>query len=128
MGVDCTADKNNGFAFSECGTKGSPGHACCHPKRAVCLKGTPKGGKETFMCSSNRALHGMKLVKVILIPALSLVFLVFLLITMFRQLKDMKPKPALSILCIVQVVFAAIVVMSTMWKFALYSAFLSAAV
>jgi len=124
----CDADENNGFAMSECGSEGDAGYSCCHPKRQVCLSGTPKDGKETFACSSNRALYGMKVVKVIIIPALSLVFLVFLLVTMLRVLKGMQPKPALSILCILQVVCAAIVVMSTMWKFALYSAFLSAAV
>merc|ERR1719379_2980643 len=37
----------------------------------------------------------------------------------------MKPKPVLSLLCLVQTLLAFLVVFSPMWKFALYSAFVA---
>merc|ERR1719379_2797633 len=37
----------------------------------------------------------------------------------------MKPKPVLSLLCLVQTLLAFLVVFSPLWKFALYSAFIA---
>jgi hypothetical protein len=125
--VTCTADKNNGFAKKECGAKGDPGHTCCHATRQVCVSGKAKLAKKTsYACSKNRALYGLKLVKVVFIPAFSLGVCVFMLLFMLKGLKAMGRKPpALYVLCVLQVVFAAIVCCSSMWKFALYSAFLA---
>jgi len=119
----CSADKNNGFEYAECGN--DKAKLCCHPTQQVCLSGTPKGGDETFECSSNRALYGMKVVTVLIIPICSCVFLLAAFIIMAKQVKMMKPKPALALLCLVQTLLAFLVVFSPVWKFALYSAFVA---
>merc|ERR1719428_1767542 len=98
---------------------------CCHPAQQVCLSGTPKGGDEQFECSSNRALYGMKVVTVLIIPICSSVFLLGAFIIMAKQVRRMKPKPVLSLLCLVQTLLAFLVVFSPLWKFALYSAFVA---
>jgi len=121
--ADCGGDKNNGFDLSECGSGDKA--ICCHPTREVCLSGQPKEGDEVWECSSNRALYGTRFVKVIMIPICALLFLVFLLVHMCRMVKPMKPKPIIAVLCIVQTILAAIVVLSPVWKFGVYSAFLS---
>jgi len=124
--ADCDGDKNNGFDLSECGSGDKA--ICCHPSRQVCLLGTPLDGDEEAECSSTRALYGTRFVKVIAIPICALVLLVFLLIHMCKLLKPIKPKPPVAVLCVVQTVLAMLVVLSPVWKFGLYSAFLSALV
>jgi hypothetical protein len=118
---DCSADKNNGFELSECG--GGDTKVCCHPTQQVCLSGTPKGGDEQFECSTNRALYGMKVVTVLIIPICSCMFLLPAFIIMFKQVRAMSPKPPLALLCLGQTLLAVLIVFSMWWKFALYSAF-----
>jgi hypothetical protein len=120
---DCSADKNNGFEFSECGSGDTT--ICCHPTQQVCLSGTPKGGDEQFECSTNRALYGMKVVTVLIIPICACIFLLAAFIIMFKQVKAMSPKPPLAILCLCQTLLSVLVVFSMLWKFALYSAFIA---
>jgi len=122
-GADCTADKNNGFEFSECGNGDTK--ICCHPTRQVCLSGTPKGGDEQFECSTNRALYGMKVVTVLIIPICSCIFLLSAFIIMLKQVKAMRPKPPLALLCLAQTLLSILIVFSMWWKFALYSAFVA---
>jgi hypothetical protein len=119
----CSADNNNGFELSECGN--DKVKLCCHPKRQVCLSGTPKDKDEQFECSANRALYGMKIVTVFIIPICSLVFLLSVFIILLKQVKLLDVKPPLLWLCLAQVVFAMLVVFSPLWKFALYSAFVA---
>merc|ERR1719393_313712 len=116
---------NNGFEKAKCGTGAQ--EKCCHPSREVCLTGTPKGGKEQSSCSKTRALYGTRLTKVIIIPACAEIFLVFLLIHMGRALKKdvPKPRPTVALLCFLQTLLSTVVVLSSAWKFGLYSAFLS---
>merc|ERR1712118_601302 len=91
----------------------------------VCLSGTPKGGDEAFECSANRALYGMKVVTVLIIPICSGIFLLAAFIIMFKQVKGVSPKPPLSLLCLAQTILSILVVFSQSWKFALYSAFVA---
>jgi len=120
---DCSADKNNGFEYSECGSGDTT--ICCHPTQQVCLSGTPKGGDEAFECSANRALYGMKVVTVLIIPIVSCIFLLAAFIIMFKQVKGVSPKPKLALLCLAQTILSILVVFSQSWKFALYSAFVA---
>jgi hypothetical protein len=120
---DCSADKNNGFEFSECGS--GDAKICCHPTQQVCLSGTPKGGDEQFECSSNRALYGMKVVTVLIIPFCSCIFLLAAFAIMSKQLKAMSSKPPLALLCLAQTLLSVLIVFSMWWKFALYSAFVA---
>jgi len=125
-GADCGGDKNNGFELAECGSGKTA--ICCHPTQEVCLSGKPKDGDEQFACSSNRALYGKRLVKVFIIPICAELFLAFLFIHMFKIVRPLKPKPPIGMLCIVQTILAMLVVLSPVWKFGLYSAFLGALV
>lgn len=118
--ADCSGDANNGFETTECGSGDTM--ICCHPAQHVCLSGTPKDGDEEFECSENRALYGMKVVQVLIIPICSCAFLLAAFIVMAKQVKAMKPKPALACLCLVQTLLAFLCVFSPVWKFALYSA------
>jgi len=120
---DCTADKNNGFELTDCGNDKTK--TCCHPAQQVCLSGTPKDKDEQFECSSNRALYGMKVVTVLIIPICSCIFLLGAFIIMAKQLRMMNPKPALGWLCLLQTLLAFLIVFSPVWKFALYSAFVA---
>jgi len=119
----CSADNNNGFALSDCGN--DKVKLCCHPTRQVCLSGTPKDKDEQFECSANRALYGMKIVTVFIIPICSLVFLLGVFIIMLKQVKLLDVKPILLWLCLAQTLLAMLVVFSPLWKFALYSAFVA---
>jgi hypothetical protein len=112
---DCSADKNNGFELSECGSGDTT--ICCHPTQQVCLSGTPKGGDEQFECSANRALYGMKVVTVLIIPICSCIFLLAAFIIMFKQVKGVSPKPPLALLCLAQTILSVLVVFSQWWKF-----------
>jgi len=120
---DCSGDKTNGFEYSECGSGDTT--ICCHPTQQVCLSGTPKGGDEAFECSANRALYGMKVVTVLIIPIVSCIFLLAAFIIMFKQVKGVSPKPKLALLCLAQTILSILVVFSQSWKFALYSAFVA---
>lgn len=60
-----------------------------------------------------------------MIPMFAEIVLVILLVLMARPLKAMKPKPILPMLCIAQTVLAIFVVLSEVWKFGVFSAFLS---
>merc|ERR1719240_1016918 len=95
---DCSADKNNGFELSECGSGDTK--ICCHPTQQVCLSGTPKGGDEQFECSTNRALYGMKVVTVLIIPICSCIFLLAAFIIMFKQARPLREASALARLCL----------------------------
>merc|ERR1719316_666663 len=44
---------------------------------------------------------------------------------MFKQMKNARPRPPLALLCMVQTLLSILVVFSTLWKFALYSAFVA---
>merc|ERR1712118_183714 len=72
----------------------------------VCLSGTPKGGDEAFECSANRALYGMKVVTVLIIPIVSCIFLLAAFIIMFKQVKGVSPKPKLALLCLAQTILS----------------------
>jgi len=120
---DCSADKNNGFELSECGNGDTK--ICCHPTQQVCLSGTPKDGDEKFECSANRALYGMKVITVLIIPICSCIFLLAAFIIMCKQVKTQSPKPRLALLCLAQTLLSVLVVFSIWWKFALYSAFVA---
>merc|ERR1719316_1177895 len=121
----CGAAGNNGFEKAKCGSGDQ--EKCCHPSREVCLTGTPKGGKEQSSCSKTRALYGTRLTKVIIIPICAEIFVVFLLIHMGLALKKEvpKPRPTVALLCFLQTLLSTVVVLSSAWKFGLYSAFLS---
>jgi hypothetical protein len=121
--ADCSADKNNGFEKAECGSGDSK--ICCHPVQEACITATPKGADEIFECSANRALYGMKPVKIFIIPICSGIFLLATFILMAKAVKTMKPRPAISVLCLVQTLLAVLVVLSPLWKFALYAAFVA---
>eukprot|EP00746_Dinoflagellata_sp_MGD_P155281 gnl/MRDRNA2_/MRDRNA2_85288_c0_seq1.p1 gnl/MRDRNA2_/MRDRNA2_85288_c0~~gnl/MRDRNA2_/MRDRNA2_85288_c0_seq1.p1 ORF type:complete len:286 (+),score=64.94 gnl/MRDRNA2_/MRDRNA2_85288_c0_seq1:94-951(+) len=120
---DCSADKNNGFELSECGNGDTK--ICCHPAQQVCLSGTPKGGDEQFECSTNRALYGMKVVTVLIIPICACIFLLAAFFIMVKQVRAQSPKPPLALLCLCQTLLSVLVVFSMWWKFALYSAFIA---
>eukprot|EP00746_Dinoflagellata_sp_MGD_P158172 gnl/MRDRNA2_/MRDRNA2_86410_c0_seq1.p1 gnl/MRDRNA2_/MRDRNA2_86410_c0~~gnl/MRDRNA2_/MRDRNA2_86410_c0_seq1.p1 ORF type:complete len:294 (-),score=59.03 gnl/MRDRNA2_/MRDRNA2_86410_c0_seq1:558-1439(-) len=121
----CGAGDNNGFEKATCGSGDQ--EKCCHPSREACLVGTPKGGKEQSSCSKTRALYGTRLTKVIIIPACAEILLVFLLVHMVLTLKKEvpKPRPTVALLCFLQTLLSTVVVLSSAWKFGLYSAFLS---
>jgi len=124
----CAADQNNGFELDECGNDKS-GKQCCHPTQQVCLEGKPLDKDEIFECSTNRALYGMKVVTVLIIPILASVFLLAAFIIMAKQVKNMaKPKPALAILCLPQTLLSIVLAFSPLWKFGLYSAFVAVVV
>jgi len=117
-------DSNNGFAKKECGSGDQK--RCCHPKTEVCVGPfKPKKGKDQYVCSKNQALHGPKIVKVVMWPMCSVILLVAFVVHMALPLKTMKPKPIVPMLCIVQTVLAIFVCLSEVWKFAVYSAFLN---
>jgi len=128
----CDAASNNGFAKKECGTGDQK--RCCHPKSEVCVGPfKPKGGKDQYVCSKNRALHGPKIIKVLMIPLFAGLLCFIFLVHMALGLRGKIPKPIKNmpyqmitpLLCIVQCTLAIFVVLSEVWKFAVYSAFLS---
>merc|ERR1711904_111799 len=93
----------------------------------------PKGGKDQYVCSKNRALHGPKIIKVLMIPLfaclLCFIFLVHMVLGLRgkiqKPIKNMPYQMITPLLCIVQCALAIFVVLSEVWKFAVYSAFLS---
>jgi len=127
----CEAKDNKGFAKAKCGTK--PNNRCCHPKREACVTAMPwvasGTAKETSVCSENRALFGMKLVKVIMIPVMCGILVAILLAQMGKKLKSIKSDgvkpPPVAVLCQVQVLLGFLVMLTELWKFGVYDAFLS---
>jgi len=127
----CEAKDNKGFAKAKCGKK--PNEKCCHPKQEVCVTALPwvKSGtaKENSVCSKTRALYGRKFVNVIMIPVCCGVLVAILLVHMGKKLMSVKASgmkpPMVSVLCFVQVLLGFFVMLTELWKFGVYDAFLS---